>query len=73
MQNQPRTAKVLAALLASMTVGAIVLMALGNNAPSAGPFTLASYYKLKPIKEAASCQVGPSAKRWSSTRTAPGG
>ena len=64
MQNQPRTAKVLAALLASMTVGAIVLMALGNNAPSGGAFCLASYYKLKPIKEAASCQVGTSAKRW---------
>ena len=65
MQNQPRTAKVLAALLASMTVGAIVLMALGNNAPSAGAFCLASYYKLKPIEEVVECQVGTSAKRWS--------
>jgi hypothetical protein len=46
MTNQPRVAKVLAALLVSMTVGAIVLMALGNNPPSAGPFCLSSYYRL---------------------------
>ena len=36
MSNQPRVVKVLAALLASMTAGATVLMILGNNPPSAG-------------------------------------
>jgi hypothetical protein len=41
MSKQPRVVKVLAALLVSMTVGAFVLMALGNNPPSAGPFCLA--------------------------------
>jgi hypothetical protein len=40
MSEQPRVAKVLAALVVSMTVGAIVLMALGNHPPSAGPFCL---------------------------------
>jgi hypothetical protein len=42
MSNQPRVAKVLAALLVSMTAGAIILMALGDNPPSAGAFSLAS-------------------------------
>ena len=65
MQKQPRMAKVLAALLVSMTFGAIVLMALGSNPPNAGPFTLVSYYKLKPIEDVVACQVGTSAKRWS--------
>ena len=38
MPNQVRVTKVLATLLASMTIGAIILMALGHNPPSAGPF-----------------------------------
>jgi len=40
MSNQPRVVKVLAALLFSMTVGAIVLMSLGENPPAAGPWSL---------------------------------
>ena len=40
MSNQPRVVKVLAALLASMTIGAIVLMALGHNPPAAGAWSL---------------------------------
>lgn len=52
MSNQPRVAKVLAALLVSMTAGAIVLMALDNNPPSAGPFCLSSYYRLGPVEKA---------------------
>ena len=51
MSAQPRVAKVLAALLLSMTTGAIVLMALGNHPPKAGPFCLSSYYRLSPVKE----------------------
>ena len=49
MSNQPRVVKVLAALLVSMTVGAVVLMALGNNPPSAGPFCLSAYYRLDSV------------------------
>ena len=64
MSNQPRVAKVLAALLVSMTVGAIVLMALGNNPPSAGPFCLSSYYRLDPVEEAISSRAAQSPGRW---------
>ena len=64
MSNQPRVAKVLAALLISMTIGAIVLMALGNNPPSAGPFCLSSYYRLDPIEKAISSQAAQSFYRW---------
>lgn len=37
----------------SMTVGAIVLMALDKESISAGPFSLASYTNLDPVEEAA--------------------
>jgi len=66
VQNQTRVAKVLAALLVSMTVGAIILMALGNNPPSAGPFCLSSYYRLDPVEKAIHSRTGQSPDRWSS-------
>lgn len=65
-QNQTRVAKVLAALLVSMTTGAIILMALGNNPPSAGPFCLSSYYRLDPIEKAVHSQAAQSPDRWGS-------
>ena len=64
MSNQPRVAKVLAALLVSMTAGAIVLMTLGNNPPSAGPFCLSSYYRLNPVENAVSSRAAQSPDRW---------
>jgi len=64
MPNQPRVAKVLAALLVSMTVGAVVLMAMGNNPPSKGPFSLASYFRLDPIKKAIRSETTQSPDRW---------
>ncbi len=66
MSNQPRVAKVLAALLVSMTAGAVLLMALGNNAPLAGPFCLSSYYRLDPVEAAISSQTAQSPSRWNS-------
>ena len=66
MSNQPRVAKVLAALLISMTTGAILLMALGNEPPSAGPFCLSSYYRLDPVEKAVSSRVAQSPDRWDS-------
>ena len=63
-QNQLRVLKVLTALLISMTVGAIVLMALENNPPKAGPFTLARYYSLNPIKEIILSQATQYPTRW---------
>jgi len=64
MLNQPRVAKVLAALLISMTAGAVILMALGNHPPKAGPFCLSSYYRLDPIEEAVRSHAPQSADRW---------
>jgi hypothetical protein len=64
MSDQPRAAKVLAALLVSMTTGAIILMALGNNPPSAGPFCLSSYYHLDSVEKAISSSTVQSADRW---------
>ena len=64
MSDQPRVAKVLAALLVSMTIGAVLLMALGNNAPLAGPFCLSSYYRLDPVEAAISSQAAQSPNRW---------
>jgi len=64
MSNQPRVAKVLAALLISMTTGAIVLMALSNDPPSAGPFCLSSYYRLDPVEKAITSRGAQSPNRW---------
>jgi hypothetical protein len=64
MSNHLRVTKVLAALLISMTGGAMVLMALGNNPPSAGPFCLASYYRLDPVEEAIVPRATQSPTSW---------
>ncbi len=54
MQQHTRTAKILVSLVASMTLGALILMAVDNQSLSAGPFSLASYTSLSPVEEAAS-------------------
>jgi hypothetical protein len=64
MANKSRVTKVLAMLLASMTVGAIILMALGHNPPSAGPFSLWTYYRLDPVQKAISSPAAHSPDRW---------
>jgi hypothetical protein len=64
MPNQSRVVKVLVALLVSMTIGAVVLMALGNNPPSAGPFCLSSYYRLDPVDKAISSRACQTPNRW---------
>ena len=66
MSSQPRVAKVLVALLVSMTSGAVVLMALGNNPPQAGPWSLANYYRLDPVEEAIVSRAAHSPYRWNS-------
>jgi len=65
MSGQPRVAKVLVVLLVSMTTGAIVLMALGNNPPSEGPFCLSSYYRLDSVEKAILSRACQSPNRWS--------
>jgi hypothetical protein len=66
MSNQPRVAKVLAILLVSMTAGAIVLIALGDNSPSAGLFSLSSDYlqHFEPVEEAIRSRASQSPGRW---------
>lgn len=64
MPNQIRVAKVLATLLASMTMGAMSLMALGHNPPSAGPFSLWTYYRLDPVQKAISSRAAQCPDRW---------
>jgi len=66
MSNQPRVVKVLAALLVSMTTGAIVLMALSGRPPQAGPFSLASYIGLTPIAESLPSRAAQQPGRWRS-------
>ncbi len=52
--------------MVSMTTGAVVLLALGNNPPSAGPFCLSAYYRLDPINKAISSHAVQSPSRWNS-------
>jgi hypothetical protein len=66
MSYQPRVAKVLVSLLLAMTAGAVVLMALGNHAPSAGPFCLSSYYRLSPVQKATTSRAAQLPQRWNS-------
>lgn len=65
MPNQARVIRVLVTLLTSMTTGAIVLMALGHNPPSAGPFSLWTYQRLDPVKKAISLRANQSPRQWS--------
>jgi len=65
MSSQPRVVKVLVILLISMTTGAIVLMVLGDNPPSAGPFELSAYYSLSPVEKAIRPRASQTPGRWS--------
>jgi len=60
-----RQAKVFVILLLSMTVAAIILMALGNNPPSAGAFCLSRYYRLDPVENAITSRAAQTSGRWS--------
>ena len=56
----------MAALLISMTAGAVALMALGNNPPSAGPFCLVNYYRLEPVTGVIASRAVQRPERWDS-------
>ena len=64
MSNKPRTEKVLAVLLASMTAGAVILMMLNSTPPTAGPFNLSSYYKLDAVEKSIYSYTTQSPDRW---------
>lgn len=63
---ESREAKVFAALAISMTVGVVILQALGNNPPSAGAFCLSRYTRAVPVEEAVLSRAAQPAGRWGS-------
>jgi len=63
MSNQSRVAKVLVALLASMTIGAVVLLVLGNNRPQ-GDLTTFSLSDHISIGSAMRPKVSSPSNRW---------
>ena len=64
MTGRSRQAKVFAALLISMGAGAIALMILGNNPPSAGAFCLSRYYCLDPVERVVLSEAEQYRGRW---------
>ncbi len=51
MSEHSRTVKILASLIASMTIGGGLLMLLDNQTPTAGAFSLAGYTRLNSIEK----------------------
>ncbi len=51
MTDQARTSRVLIALIVSMTIGAVVLMALDNGALQGGAFSLSVFNRLPAIED----------------------
>ena len=64
MQSKNRTIKVLVFLVASMTIGAFVLMALDKQSLSEGPFSLSSYTHLNSISQVAVRPISNTSKMW---------
>ena len=62
---ESREAKVFVALAISMTVGVVILQALGNNPPSAGAFCLSRYTRAVPVEEAVLSRAAQPASLWS--------
>ena len=65
MRVHSREKKVLLILGISITLGTVILNALGYNPPSAGAFCLSRYYRLGSVKKAILCRADQSGKRWS--------
>ena len=64
MQSRTRTIRVLIFLVASMTIGTFVLMALDTQNISAGPFSLSSYTRLNSISNVAVRPIAGSGRMW---------
>ncbi len=65
MTKHSRETKVLVVLGVSITLGAIILNALGHNPPSAGAFCLSRYYRLGSVKKAILSRADQLPGRWS--------
>ncbi len=67
MTTQARTSRVLIALIVSMTIGAVVLMALDNGGPQGSPWSLSVLQRLNrlnPIEPLVSGAAGSSVHTW---------
>ena len=65
MSTHSREKKVLVILGISITLGTIILNALGHNPPSAGAFCLSRYYRLGSVKKAILSRADQAQERWS--------
>ncbi|MBW7988745.1 MAG: hypothetical protein FVQ84_01815 [Planctomycetes bacterium] len=65
MRTHSREKKVLVILGISITLGAVILNALGHNPPSAGAFCLSRYYRLGSVKKVILSRADQSTRRWS--------
>ncbi|MBP8606191.1 MAG: hypothetical protein KBI46_10190 [Phycisphaerae bacterium] len=64
MAKRNRNVTVLFCLIASMTVGAAVLMALDNHRPITGAYSLSSYLRLDPVEDAVRNTMSVPAGQW---------
>ena len=64
MAARNRSVTVLFSLIASMTVGALVLMALDNHRPITGAYSLSSYLRLDPAENAVKNTVTKAVSHW---------
>lgn len=64
MAYQNRNVAVLFSLIASMTIGALVLMALDHNGPSAAAYSLSSYLRLDPVDDVVKNSVQAKVRDW---------
>jgi len=64
MAARNRSIAVLFSLVASMTVGALILMALDNYRPRAGAYSLASYLRLDPVEQVVKTSVQVTPAKW---------
>ncbi len=65
MTTHSRETKVLVVLGVSITLGAIILNALGHNPPSAGAVCLSRYYRLGSVKKCILSRADQLSGRWS--------
>ena len=64
MAVRNRNIAVFFSLVASMTIGALVLMALDHNGPSAGAYSLSSYLRLDPVEKVVKNTIQTTPVQW---------
>jgi len=66
MASKNRTVKMWASLVASMTIGAVILMAMDHQKISGGAFSLASFQRLETVDNALKSDAGTEKLGWDS-------